>query len=395
MDNFIYNIPTKVYFGKNSENELGKILISYHCQKVLIVYGQGSIIKNGLLNRISSILDENNIKHVEMGGISPNPTLKQVYDGISLGLKNKIDFVLAIGGGSVMDASKDIANGIANPNDDVWDYHLFKKEVKSSLPKGVILTISASGSEMSDSCVITNTKTNLKKGYCSDFNRFNFAIENPELTYSVNKYQTACGIVDIAMHSIERYFDLGEASLTDDISLSIIKNVFKWGKVAFDDPNNYEARANLMWASSLSHNGLTHKGKDFLLTVHQLEHALSGLYPEIAHGAGLAALWSTWARNAYKSNTERWRTYVEFVWNIDFNNLSLDEGILKGIQKQEDFYKSIEMPISIKDFNIKEEDLELLTNLVTNNGKHNIRGYYVLGKQEIYKIFKESLYNND
>lgn len=392
MENFLYNIPTKVYFGKGEESRIGEILSSYHPHKVMIHYGQGSVIKSGLLDLVKSKLDEVGISYCLFGGVKPNPELSLVKEGIELGKKEKVDFILAIGGGSVMDSAKDIANGIANPEDDVWEYSTYVKKPAKTLQKGAILTISASGSEMSDSCVISNGK--MKKGYCSDLNRFDFAIENPELTYSVSPYQTACGIVDIAMHTIERYFDLGESSLTDDISLALIKNVFAWGKVAMTKPNDYEARANLMWASSLAHNGLTHKGKDFLLTVHQLEHSLSGLYPSVAHGAGLAALWCSWARKSYKSNIERWKRYALFVWDVDFTKYSNEEGIELAISKQENYYREINMPISIKDFGVKKDDLVELSLLTSANKSKIIRGYYPLGYDEILEIFSMSFERN-
>ncbi len=386
MDDFIYNIPTKVYFGKNKEEMIGEIISLYKPNKVLIHYGQGSVVKSGLLNKVKSSLDKYNINYVELGGVTPNPTIDLVYKGIELGIKEDVDFVLAIGGGSVMDSAKDIANGIANKDDDVWDYSILVKKPIKTLHKGAILTISASGSEMSDSCVITNGVN--KKGYCSELNRFDFAIENPELTYTVSPYQTACGIVDIAMHSIERYFDLGEASLTDDIALAIIKNVFNWGKQAMLEPKDYMARSNLMWASSLAHNGLTHKGKDFLLTVHQLEHALSGLYPNIAHGAGLAALWCSWARVSYKANISRWKRYASYVWDIDFSLLSDEEGILEAIKKQEEYYKSINMPTSLKELDVDIVSLEKMSDIVTNNKTKVIRGYLPLDYETILKIYK-------
>ena len=388
MDNFYYNIPTKIYFGKKEEERIGEILSLYSPKKVLIHYGQHSVIASGLLDLVKNKLDQAGIKYILLGGVKPNPEIDLVRKGIALGIKEKVDFVLAIGGGSVMDSAKDIANGIANPLDDVWEYSTYDKKPLKTLQKGAILTISASGSEMSDSCVITNGKH--KKGYCSDLNRFDFAIENPELTYSVSAYQTACGIVDIAMHTIERYFDLGESSLTDDISLALIKNVFSWGRVVMKEPNNYEARANLMWASSLAHNGLTHKGKDFLLTVHQLEHALSGLYSEVAHGAGLAAIWCSWARKSYPSNIERWKRYASFVWDIDFTKYNDKEGIELAIAKQEEYYREIKMPISISEFGVKKSDIEVLSNMASANKSKVIRGFYPLGYDEIFEIFSLS-----
>lgn len=386
MESFIYYTPTKIYFGKERENEIGVILKGYNPKKVMLVYGQNSIKKSGLYDKVIASLEKEGISYIELSGVKPNPELPLVYEGIKLAKENEVDFILAIGGGSVLDTVKDIANGVANPNDDVWDYHLGKASPKSSLPKGAILTISAAGSEMSNSSVITNPLTNVKKGYVTDFNRMDFAIENPELTYSVNKYQTACGIVDIAMHSIERFFDLGEdTELTDDICLSIIKNTFKYGLIAYNEPDNYIARSNLMWASSLSHNGLTHMGRKFLLTVHQLEHELSAMYPSIAHGAGLAALWCSWARYTYSSNKDRFLEYVHKIWDIKGDD---DSAILEGITKQEDYYKEIGMPTTLRELDIKENDLEQLALRCSQNKTKVIPGYKPLGYEDILAIYK-------
>ena len=385
MDNFIYNTPTKVYFGKDEELKIGKIVKEYNPHLVLIIYGGGSIKKNGLYQRVINSLNEEDIKNIELSGVIPNPELPLVYQGIKLAKESSVDFILAIGGGSVLDTAKDIANGVANPNDDVWDYHIGKSKPVNTLHKGAILTIAAAGSEMSNSCVITNPSTKEKRGYGNELNRFDFAIENPELTYSVSKYQTACGIVDISMHTIERYFDLGDdTDLVDDIALAVIKNTFKFGTIAYHNPTDYHARSELMWASSLAHNGLTHSGRKFLLTVHQLEHVLSAFDSNIAHGAGLAALWCSWARYTYKYCFDRFLKYVHEIWNIKGND---EEAILEGIKKQEDYYKSIGMPTSLEELDIKKEDIEQLAVKCSNNKTRIIPGYLPLGYKEILDIY--------
>ena len=392
MDNFIYYVPTKIIFGKGEENNVAKYLNEYNPSKVMLVYGTSSVKKSGLLEKVKHLLDEANIKYVELGGVKPNPELPLVREGIALALKEKVDFVLALGGGSVIDTAKDIANGSANPSDDVWDYHIKKKMPANTLKKAAILTLSAAGSEMSNSAVITNPEVGIKSGYNSDMNRLDFAICNPELTYTVSKYQTACGAVDIAMHSIERYFALGEESgLTDDICLAVIKDAFKYGKDSFDYPNDYVARANMMWASSLAHNNLTGCGRTFLLTVHQLEHDLSAKYPSIAHGAGLAALWCSWARYVYKYCLERWANYVNKIWDVDISNSDdLEEAILLGIKRQEDYYRSIGMPIAIKELGVKEIDLEDLALRTSKNKTRTIPGYKPLEYFDLLEIYKMS-----
>ena len=393
MENFIYYTPTKVYFGKGEENKIASIIKEYHPHKILIHYGKNSIKESGLLQKVEDLLDSEGLEYIELGGVKPNPEIDLVREGIALCKKEGVDFVLAIGGGSVLDSSKDIANGVGSGVDDTWPFHIGTASPTGSLKKGCILTLAAAGSEMSNSAVITNPDTHVKKGYNSDFNRFDFAICNPELTYSVSKYQTACGAVDIGMHTIERYFALGDgADLTDDLALVIIKNAFKFGKLSYLNPNDYEARANMMWASSLAHNGLTHCGRSFLLTVHQLEHEVSALYPEVAHGAGLAALWCSWARYVYKANIDRWYRYAKEIWNV--NNDNKEEAIIEAINLQEDYYRSIGMPVGLKELGIKEKDLELLA-FNTSKGKSRIiPGYKPLGYQEILDIFTLA-YNND
>ena len=383
MNNFIYNTPTKVYFGKNEEEKVGKIIKEYNPKKVLIHYGMNSVIKSGLLEKVKTSLEKESIEYVLFGGVKPNPELSLVREGIELCKKEGVDFILAVGGGSVLDSSKDIANGLANKDDDVWDYSIGKKMPKCTTKKGCILTISAAGSEMSNSCVITNIETHEKRGYGCELNRMDFAIMNPELTYSVNKYQTACGAVDIAMHTIERFFcPGGDTYLTDEIALAVIKSTMKAGLDSYNNPYDYTARSNMMWASSLAHNGLTGCGRSFQLTLHQLEHELSGMYPEIAHGAGLAALFPSYARYVYKANIERWEKYSEEIFNT--------KDILKAINLQEEYYKSLGMPISIKDFGIKEEDLKTLAYNTTRGKTRILDGYMKLGYDEILDIFKMS-----
>ena len=247
MDNFIYDTPTRVYFGKKEEENVGKYVAAFGAKKVLVHYGSGSAKKSGLLDKVTAALDAEKIAWVELGGVKANPELPLVRQGIELCRKEGVDFVLAVGGGSVLDSSKAIANGVANPDVDVWDFNLGKAQPKATLKKGCILTLSAAGSEMSNSCVITNPADGDKRGYGSPCNRMNFAIENPELTYSVNAYQTACGIVDIAMHTIERYFCPGsDTQLTDSLAEAVIRNINRSGVECLKNPENYEARANMM-----------------------------------------------------------------------------------------------------------------------------------------------------
>lgn len=389
MNNFIYHTPTKVYFGKDEEFKVGKIIKEYGGTKVLIHYGGGSAVKSGLLDRVKECLSDVGLEYVELGGVKPNPELPLVRKGIELCIKENVDFVLAVGGGSVIDSAKDIANGAANPDIDVYEFTKKTAAPQKTLPKGVILTLAAAGSEMSASCVITNPETGEKRGYNSVCNRMDFAIENPELTYTVNKYQTACGAVDIAMHTMERYFCPGtDTYLTDSIAESVIKSVLKAGVDAIDNPYDYSARANMMWASSLAHNDLTHCGRDFSLPVHQFEHEVSGMYTEITHGAGLAALWASWARYVYKANIPRFLQFAHNVWNIDIDFENQEKTVIKAIKMQEDYYKSIGMPTSLKELGIKPEDLEPLAYKCSFGKTRVLDGYMKLGYDDMLNIYK-------
>lgn len=389
MNNFIYDTPTRVYFGKEEEQKVGKIISEYHPKKVLIHYGGKSAKESGLLDRVKKSLADKNIPFVELGGVVANPELKLVRTGIELCLKEGVDFVLAVGGGSVMDSAKDIANGAANPEMDVWDFSLGKCRPEKTLKKGAILTLSAAGSEMSSSCVISNLETGEKRGYGSHLNRMDFAIENPELTYTVSPYQTACGAVDIAMHTIERFFCPGEDTyLTDAIAEAVIKSVMKAAQDCLENPRNYEARANMMWASSLAHNGLTQCGREFQLVVHQLEHEVSGMYPEIAHGAGLAALWCSWARYVYDANVNRWLQFAHNVWNLDIDFEHPEKTIELAINKQEQYYASIGMPTNLKALGVKKEDLEKLALDCSRNKTRTLIGYKPLEYEDILKIYE-------
>ena len=389
MQNFIYETPTKVWFGKNEEKRVGELTAAFHPKKVLLHYGSRSAEASGLLDRVRASLREAGLSFVELGGVVPNPELRLVRQGITLCLKENVDFILAVGGGSVMDSAKDIANGAANPDVDVWDFSLGKAVPQKTLHKGAILTLSAAGSEMSNSCVITNSDTAEKRGYGCSCNRMDFAIENPELTYSVSAYQTACGAVDIAMHTIERYFCPGEDTyLTDAIAEAVIRSAMKAGEDCLARPDDYVARANMMWASSLAHNGLTQCGRSFQLTVHQFEHEVSGLCPEVAHGAGLAALWCSWARFVCSANIPRWLQYAHNVWNLDIDFEHPEVTVHRAIDLQEQYYRRIGMPVSLRELNVKESDLEKLALMCSRNKTRVLDGYMKLGYEEMLAIYR-------
>ena len=290
MKNFEYYAPTRVVFGKETEKQVGALIHSLGCQKALVLFGGNSAQRSGLLEQIYGSLSEFGISFITLGGVVPNPVLSKVYEGIKICKNERIDFILAVGGGSVIDTAKAIGYGVTNEGD-VWHFYNGKRKPSSCLPIGTILTIAGSGSEMSYCSIITNEDGNLKRACNSDLGRCKFVIMNPELTYTLPKWQTACGCTDILMHSMERYFS-SEPSMevTDKISESIMRTVIHNSKILMKDPKNYKARAEIMWTASLSHNDLTGCGAVSDWATHQLEHELSGMF-NISHGAGLAALW--------------------------------------------------------------------------------------------------------
>ena len=392
MQNFDFYTPTRMIFGKDTQKQVGKIVKEYGFKKVLVHFGGASAKKSGLLDQVTDALEAEGIAYVTLGGVQANPTLAMAKEGIALCKKEGVDMILAVGGGSVIDSSKCIADGVGNPDTDVWNFFIGQGAPKKALPVGVILTLSASGSEMSASCVITNEEQGLKRGFNSVTHRPLFSICNPELTYTVSKFQTGCGTVDIMMHTLERYFSLGgDTPLTDRIAEGLLKTVIEAGKVADQEPDNYEARASLMWAGSLSHNGLTGLGRDFFMQVHQLEHELSGMYPRIAHGAGLSALWPSWARYVCAGDVNRFARYAVNVWNIDMDFENPMNTALAGIQATEDFFKSLGMPTSLKELDVEPEKIEEMAVKCTNYGKRTLPGIKVLGKEEMMEIYRMAM----
>lgn len=358
MENFEFYAPTKVIFGKGTETQVGALVKAQDCKKVLVHFGGNSAKKSGLLDRVFESLKRENIDYISLGGVVPNPRLSKVYEGIELCKKESVDFILAVGGGSVLDSAKAIGYGMAN-DCDVWDIYTRKAEVTGCLPIGAILTISAAGSEMSDSSVITNEDGWLKRGFNSNYSRCKFAIMNPELTYTLPKYQTASGAVDILMHTIERYFTQSKSmEITDNISEGLMRTVINNAKILMNEPENYAARAEIMWAGSLSHNGLTGCGSVGDWACHQLEHELGGMF-DVAHGAGLAAVWGSWARYVYKSNVTRFAQFAVNVMGVSNDFRNPEKVALEGIKAMENFYHQIDMPTSISELGVRLTDEQI------------------------------------
>ena len=366
MIDFDFVSPTKIYFGSNKEQLIGQICNEYGYKRVFIVIGQGSVKRNGLLDTVKKSLDESNIKYEILEGVRPNPTIDLCRKGIEEARAFTPNMILAIGGGSVMDTAKNIAAGYFYVGDS-FDFSLHKAKPKKALPIGVILTIAASGSELSNSCVIQDDETKVKRGFNCDLVRPVFAIENPKLTYSVSKVQTAYGIIDMMMHTLERYFNpSSDNEPADGFAESLLRSVIKAAKTVVDNPTDYDARAVLMLMSSLSHNGVTSIGKNSLLYVHQLEHAVSGLYPEVAHAAGLAVLFPAWAKYYIPLDTDKFDRLARNVFGL--NNKNKLENAKAGIEQLEKLFKLLNMPKSFRDLGINNPDIDKLVNLVTDNG---------------------------
>ncbi len=358
MNDFNYYAPTKVVFGKGAEQNVGKLVKEQNCKKVLIHYGSGSARRSGLLDRIEAIFEKEGIAYTELGGVVPNPRLSLVYEGIGLCKKENVDFILAVGGGSVIDSAKAIGYGVANEGD-VWDFFDFKRKPTACLPIGTVLTIAAAGSEMSGSCVITKEEGGMKRGCTTDYSRLKFAVLNPELTMTLPPYQTACGCTDILMHTMERYFNHSEnMELTDGISEALMRTVIRNAKILVKEPENYDARAEVMWAGSLSHNGLTGCGTDGGdWATHKLEHELGGMF-DVAHGAGLAAIWGSWARYVCGERIDRFVQFAERVMDVTPQETE-QKTAEAGIAAMEDFYREIKMPTSLAELGIAPTDEQI------------------------------------
>ena len=360
MKNFAYYTPTQVVFGKAVEEETGRLIREAGGSRVLLHYGGGSVERSGLLSRIRASLEKEGLFRVELGGVVPNPRLSLVHEGIALGRKEGVDFVLAVGGGSVIDSAKAIGYGLANEGE-VWDFYERKRKAKGCAPIGVVLTIAAAGSEMSSSCVITNEDGWIKRGYSSENSRPRFAVMNPELTMTLSAYQTASGCVDILMHTMERYFYRdGGMELTDGIAESLLRTVMKNALILRDDPSCYDARAEIMWAGSLSHNGLTGCGTDGGdWASHKIEHELSGLF-DVAHGAGLAAVWGSWARYVYREDAARFARFAQNVMGVSGAGTH-EEMAEKGIKAMENFFRALNMPTSLAELGVSPTEEEIRT----------------------------------
>ena len=359
MKNFTHCVPTKFHFGRGAENDTGALLAEFGATKVLIHYGGGSAVRSGLIGRVEASLDQAGIGHISLGGVKPNPRDTLVYQGIELARREGVDFVLAVGGGSAIDSSKAIAHG-ACYDGDFWDFFCGKTKPERSLPIGAVLTMSAAGSESSNSCVITQEATKTKRGLRTELNRCRLAIMNPELPMTLPPYQIACGATDILAHMMERYFtSTDEVDLIDRMAEGAMSAVIRAARIAVKNPADYDAQSQLMWASTVAHNDTVGVGRVQDWGSHQIEHELSALY-DVAHGAGLAVVFPAWMRYHMNKDVMRFAQFAVRVYHCDMDFQHPEATALRGIEAHEQFLQDIGMPITLKALGARTEDIPAL-----------------------------------
>ncbi|MHB1347619.1 MAG: iron-containing alcohol dehydrogenase [Candidatus Humimicrobiaceae bacterium] len=384
MENFVFKNETKIIFGRETENTVGKEILKYG-KKVLFHYGSGSIKKSGLYEKIIKSLKESQISVFELGGVKSNPVLSLIRQGIDICRENKIDFILAAGGGSVIDSTKAISMGV-NYEGDVWDFFEGKARLKSTIPTGVILTIPASGSESSVVTVITNEDGLIKRGFHSSMLLPKFAILNPELTFTLPVFQIACGAADILAHTFERYFTQSEnVDLTDRLCEGLIKSVIKNSKKAVSSPGNYNAMAELMWAGTIAHNGILGTGRIEDWASHRLGHEISALYG-ITHGASLAVIFPAWMKYVYQNNIARFTQFAQRIFNIDADFGSEKWLAEKGIDELINYFKELGLPTTLSELKIPLDKIELMAQKAVARGP--LGNFIKIQKEDAVKIFE-------
>ena len=390
MKDFNYYAPTEVVFGQESEEQVAALVKKYGGTKVLVHYGGQSAVRSGLLDKICRLLKEGGVPYVCLGGVVPNPRLSLAHQGIELCRKEGVDFILAVGGGSVIDSAKCIAYGVCLEGE-VWDLYLGKAEPSAMLPVACVLTIPAAGSEMSEASVITNEDGDVKLGYSNNLARPKFAIMNPCRTFTLPPYQTAAGVTDMMMHTMERYFTKDDdMDLTTDLAEAVLRRMKTAVFDVLKNPEDYRQRAQIMWGGSVAHNGLTGCGVHDDWATHQLEHELSGMF-DVTHGAGLAAVWPSWARYVMHENLSRFVCFAVNVMDVP-NDFSDPEGTaLKGIEAMERFYHAIGMPTTIKELigrEITDAEIKEMTRKCSQDGARKIGALKVLKAEDMEAIYQ-------
>ncbi|MBQ3452111.1 MAG: iron-containing alcohol dehydrogenase [Selenomonadaceae bacterium] len=387
MHSFEYHCPTEIIFGRGAENSVAEKICKYGGSRVLILYGGGSAVKSGLIGKIEWLLGGFEVK--TLGGVKPNPRLSFAREAVRAAIDSEINFVLAVGGGSVIDTAKAVAFGAANPDVDIWEHWMGKVKLKRSLPVGAVLTIAAAGSETSDSAVLTDEEGGLKRGSITP--RPVFAIMNPEFALTVPHYPMICGIADIIMHTLERYFSKIEGNeFTDMVAESLIKNVMAQSKSLLKNPQDLHAMSEIMWCGSVSHTGFTGLGRDRDFSAHKLGHDLSGRY-DVIHGASLTTVWASWARTVYTVKPERFANFAEKVFGITGG--TIDERARAGIDAMENYFRELGTPTNFSELGIgvqSEDELNLLADMVTSNGTKKVATFQPLDKALVLEIYRKA-----
>lgn len=387
MNNFEFVSPTHFVFGKGVENQVGEKLIERGARRVLLHYGGQHAVKSGLIDRVKDSLAVAGIDYVEVGGVRPNPEIQKVREAVALCKKMDIDWILAVGGGSVIDSAKAVANG-ACIEEDVWELFRTKHTGHKVLPIAVVLTIPAAGSEASKNTVISNDELGLKTGYANNDHRPKLAFMNPELTFSLPPYQTAAGLTDMFSHLLERFFcNAGAVPVTDNLNLSLMRTVRALAPVVLSDPENYEARANIMWAGMLCHQGFAGCGRNEDWATHALEHELSAFNPEITHGAGLAVMFPAWMEYVYDTNPERFALYGREVFGLAPTGYA-DLDALNAIDETRAFFASLGMPTTLDELGLYPEDLESLIPTLRENKGDEFGNFRRLDMEDALAIYR-------
>ncbi|MCR5807119.1 MAG: iron-containing alcohol dehydrogenase [Oscillospiraceae bacterium] len=386
MNNFNFYSPTEFVFGKDRENDCGEYVKKYGGTKVLLVYGGGSAVKSGLIGRVEESLKNNGIGFSELGGVQPNPRDTLVYKGIDMCRAEGLDFILAVGGGSPIDTAKAIAIGV--PYDgDFWDFYSGQARPENAIPVATVLTIAAAGSEGSPDSVITKTDGMLKRGCGTDLIRPKFSVLDPALTQTLPAYQTACDATDIMAHVFERYFtNTKEVEITDRLCEAVLMTMIKETPRVIADPDNYDARANIMWAGMVAHNNIVGVGREQDWNSHGIEHELSALY-DCAHGAGLAVIMPAWMEFVYKHDVMRFAQAAVRIWGVKMNFADPAVTALEGIHRFRMFLRSIGMPINFEELGAKEEDIPALVEKF-GIGDGETGGFVHLKAADIAEIYR-------
>ena len=391
MQNFVHFTPTEVVFGRDTESQAGALVHKWGGSRVMVVYGRGSVERSGLLDRVGESLKEAGLPYILFGGAKPNPTLEHAEAGAKLAVAEGVDFLLAVGGGSAIDTAKAIAHGAARPDCTLWQIWSGQEQMGNSLPVGCVLTIPAAGSEMSNSAVLTYEAIGKKCSTTTDLNRPKFAILNPALAVTLPRFQAACGVVDIMMHTLERYFIPGShCRMTDELAEGLLRTVIEYGPEAVEDPGNYDAMAEVMWCGSLSHNGLTGHGRARDFSVHKLGHVLSAKY-DATHGASLSAVWKAWAEYLYEYDVERFAHYARAVWGVGAEDPA--EAARAGINATVEFFRQLGAPVNLRELGLEnpnDGELMALAMDATRDDTVKLSALSPLNALDVFTVFRKS-----